>query len=471
MTMHDRFALMRLLRFTQAAPLTLLLACGGGVGSIDPGPATRISVSGNVDPEVVALIDQQAGLVDSAPENAERRVDLALAFEANALWDEAEQAWDIALMFDPDQPVWLLHKGIALTNRGAIDEAVATYKRAIELDPTLGAAWHRLGLLQLERGEDELALASFTEVVRGNPRMPSPLVGQAEALNNLEREAEAAKACEQALALDPTYKRGHYVLGIAYRGLGRMDEALRELALGADSEVRFVGDALSAKLARYRRGFGTRIEDALDFVNAGMPAKAVPLLEKALMSQPTHRVALVNLGVAYIKLGRNEDAIEILKRASALDDKDFAVLINLATAEMGLRRFPDALKHSEEAVRAAPQVSATYYMRSHAYLAFGRVGEAFADLRKAASINIEDPRYPIEAAECALRMGRTEEAVELYAAGLNLDPNHLPALVSMGTAAEQLGRRSVAEDAYRRAKALSPKNEKVIAFGKQLGLE
>ncbi len=453
------------------ALLPLLLTIGCSKGPANPGSATRLASASGFDADVVELVVQRADLVDAKPEDVKRRVSLALAYEANSLWVEAEAAWDAALSFDPDEPTWLTHKGVALTNRGQIEEALACFERATALDPTLDSARFRLGLLQLQLGEDESALASFRKVVARQASTPAAHVGVAEALVNLEREQEAALACSKALELDPSFKRAHYVLGMAYRGLGRLEDAERELALGADSDPRFLPDGLSAELNSYRRGYGARIQDALDLVNAGKSAQAVPLLEKVVEGHPTDRVALVNLGVAYINVGRNSESIEVLKRAHDLDESDFAVLINLATAEMGLQRLGDALKHSEDAVRAAPNVSATYYMRSHAYIAHGRFGEAFTDLRKAASLDTGDPRYPIEAGDCAVRMGRNEEAIELYAEGLKLQPNSLPALVSMGVIADKLGRRSVAEDAYRRAKALQPTHERVIQLGQRLGLQ
>lgn len=424
-----------------------------------------------IDPDVQALAAKRAAAVNAQPLDPDLRVSLALGYEANGLWVEAEDAWEDALHFDPDQPVWLTHKATAVANRGALDEGRALYRRAVELDPQLDAARFRLALLLLEEGRDSEALEELEVVVRNQPQAPSPLVAKAEALSNLEREAEAAEACEEALRLDSGYKRGHYVLGLAYRGLGRLEDAQRELALGADSEQRYVSDALAVKLNAARRGYGARIEDAIKLVNAGRSADAVPLLEKVLEQHPTDRVALVNLGVAEINLGRNEDAIATLERALALDEKDFAVLINLATAEMALGKNALALRYSEQAVKAAPNVSATYYMRAHAFMAHARFGEAYTDLKRAAALDTDDPRYPIEAADCAAQLGRREEAIELYAAGLRLQPNHLPATVSMGMVAETLGRRAVALDAYRKAKSLNPNHERVRALGARLGQE
>lgn len=450
-----------------ASAWVLATACGPG----HPGPALRLGAGQDFDPDVVELIERLADAVDAQPKSTDPRVQLALAFEANELWARAESCWDQALSMDPDQAVWLAHRAAALTKRGALDEGMEGYERAVELDPYLVAARQRLGLLLLEQGQDELALTEFREVMQRFPQSALPYIGAAQALNNLEREEEAVKACLQALEHDTGNRRAHYVLGLAYRGLGRMAEAERELALGADSETEILPDPLSGRLASYRRGYGARVQDALAHINSGEPERAIPLLSKALEARPNDRAVLVNLGVAYINRKRYSEGIEVLHKAHALDLQDFAVLINLATAELALKRLPEALEHSEQTVRAAPNISATYYMRSHAYLVHGRVDEAYADLIEAASLDTGDPRYPIEAGDCAVRMNRMEDAIDLYAKGLRLQPNHLPALVSTAVVADQLGRRPVAVDAYQRAKALAPEHERVVRLGKRLGLE
>ena len=445
----------------------LLAACGPG----HPGPALRLEPGSDFDSEVLELVTQCADAVDADPKDSGKRVDLALAFEANDLWVEAEACWDQMLSMDPDQPVWLTHKAGALAKRGALEEATATFERAVQNDPSLTAARYRLGLLRLEMGQDELALADFQDVTRRVPQSALAYIGAAQALNNLERENEAVQACAKALERDPKSKRAHYVLGLAYRALGRLNDAQRELALGTDSETLYLPDPLSEKVSRFRRGYGARIQDALRLINNGKPQAAIPLLSKALEARPKDRTVLVNLGVAYINLKRFEEGIEVLLKAHEWNPLDFAVLINLATAELALKKFPAALEHSEQAVRTAPNVSATYYMRSHAYIVYGRFDEAYADLIQAAALDRSDYRYPIEAGDCAARMNRLEDAIVHYSKGLSLQPNHLPALVSTAVIADRIGRRSLALDSYQRAKALQPKHERVIALGKRLGVE
>ena len=143
----------------------------------------------------------------------------------------------------------------------------------------------------------------------------------------------------------------------------------------------------------------------------------------------------------------------------------------MANSVGALKRAADALKNSKQAVRAAPNVSATYYIRSHAHITLGRFDEAYADLVQASSLDTGDARYPIEAGDCAVRLHRPEDAIRHYTKGLTLQPDHLPALVSRAAIADQLGDRTLAVNSYRRAKALQPNHERVIRLGKRLGLE
>ena len=62
---------------------------------------------------------------------------------------------------------------------------------------------------------------------------------------------QRVEAIERAVALDPRYRASRYALGLAYRGLGLLDQAQRELALGLDAQTRYLADPLSSQVAAY----------------------------------------------------------------------------------------------------------------------------------------------------------------------------------------------------------------------------
>jgi curved DNA-binding protein CbpA len=82
------------------------------------------------------------------------------------------------------------------------------------------------GLAAEEGKEYERAIRFFNEAVRSNPRNPDYLYKLAEAVLNYQNNFEKARSlCLKAIELgegDPKY---HFILGLAYKGLGQMSAA------------------------------------------------------------------------------------------------------------------------------------------------------------------------------------------------------------------------------------------------------
>ncbi len=63
----------------------------------------------------------------------------------------------------------LTNLGVALSNLGARDEALAYARRAVELRPEWATAHHNLGMVLGRRGETDAALAAYEQVLRIEP--------------------------------------------------------------------------------------------------------------------------------------------------------------------------------------------------------------------------------------------------------------------------------------------------------------
>ena len=87
----------------------------------------------------------------------------------------------------------------------------------------------------------------------------------AEALLRDGEHQRAADLCERALRFAPGYKRAHYNLGLAYRGLGRKDEAADELNKGLEAKKK----AAVAACEEAVKGTSSRIQLFNDYYPAG----------------------------------------------------------------------------------------------------------------------------------------------------------------------------------------------------------
>jgi tetratricopeptide (TPR) repeat protein len=171
--------------------------------------------------------------------------------------------------------------------RGQVDDAYWRVREAIRLDPQFLSAFNTLGVVYLRHGDPrraEAALAFVGQFEKDNPRV---LANQAQALRELGRTDEA-NAIQQRLAhlepyppffhfnrgraalnagrlaearedfireLDraPDYHEFHYWLAIADFGLGRVEEARKELDLAMrDAVKRSDHDLYAAKLDKLK---------------------------------------------------------------------------------------------------------------------------------------------------------------------------------------------------------------------------
>ncbi|MBE9187132.1 tetratricopeptide repeat protein [Microcoleus sp. LEGE 07076] len=116
--------------------------------------------------------------------------------------------------------------GNSLQSSGRFDDAVAAYKKAVELNPNFSWSYHGLGdvLLKLEGWED--AVAAYKKAVELNPDFSWSYHNLGDALLKLERWEEAAAAYRCEIALNSDFAWSFCNLGDALTKLKQWDEAI-----------------------------------------------------------------------------------------------------------------------------------------------------------------------------------------------------------------------------------------------------
>jgi tetratricopeptide (TPR) repeat protein len=131
----------------------------------------------------------------------------------------------------PDQP----ERGADWYERGAEmeedspEEAMAAYRRALELDPDLADAHVNLGRLLHERGETAEAERHYRLALAARPDDTTAAYNLGVVLQDLGRLREAADAYVAALDLDRALADAHYNLSGIYEQLGEPEAAFRHL--------------------------------------------------------------------------------------------------------------------------------------------------------------------------------------------------------------------------------------------------
>ncbi|NQE33671.1 tetratricopeptide repeat-containing sulfotransferase family protein [Microcoleus asticus] len=116
--------------------------------------------------------------------------------------------------------------GNSLQESGRFDDAVAAYKKAIELNPNFSWSYHSLGdvLLKLEKWEE--AVAAYKKAVELNPDFSWSYHNLGDALLKLRRWEEAAAAYRCEIALNSDFAWSFCNLGDALTKLKQWDEAI-----------------------------------------------------------------------------------------------------------------------------------------------------------------------------------------------------------------------------------------------------
>ncbi|MBN1424344.1 tetratricopeptide repeat protein [Candidatus Fermentibacteria bacterium] len=129
----------------------------------------------------------------------------------------------------PHDPVVLGSLGRAALARGAYGEAEQLLNSALESDPGFYPALLNKGILLVNLGDCEGAIALYDRALEVNPRYPEAHSNRANALAILGRVEEALKDYGRALELKPGFADAHYNYAYTLSRMGRTDDALGEL--------------------------------------------------------------------------------------------------------------------------------------------------------------------------------------------------------------------------------------------------
>jgi len=149
-------------------------------------------------------------------------------------------------------------------SQGKTLDAIASLKRAIDLDPKLADAESYLGVIYLQQSDPQQAAKHLKRAVGINPYLTDAHNSLGVAYTGLKKydraleefqtalkdktyetpekiylntghlyleqgkTDEAIKSCRQAVAINPKYVRGFYVLGMAYQQAGQADLAAQQ---------------------------------------------------------------------------------------------------------------------------------------------------------------------------------------------------------------------------------------------------
>jgi tetratricopeptide (TPR) repeat protein len=140
----------------------------------------------------------------------------------------AEESARKALALNPALPRAHLLLGEIALARGQSANAIADFEQERNLNPVDGAVYERLGDAYIRAGDFDRAQQALDRAVLLEPTVNIPFILLGKVLLKQKNSLMAKMYLEHALEMDPRNYMAHYLLGQAYRALGRTDDAARE---------------------------------------------------------------------------------------------------------------------------------------------------------------------------------------------------------------------------------------------------
>jgi len=163
-----------------------------------------------------------------------------------------------------------------------------------------------------------------------------------------------------------------------------------------------------------------------------------------------------NVGEAYDKLGKYDEAIVEFEGALKIEPNYFFGLNNLGNIYGKQRKLPQAIGYFQRALEQKPDYSPAHYNLARAFHLTGKRQEAAESYRKAIKSNPYFEQAFYNLAFLAMELSLFDEAIQNFKKFLAMQPNHSKAHFGLGNGLMMKGHLDLALAEYRKSAQLDP---------------
>jgi tetratricopeptide (TPR) repeat protein len=394
--------------------------------------------------EAVAFLEQ------SAPDNPRLYSTLAEFYGRQNRWQEATDAYALALQRSPRNFDLRVGYGSALLNLGGKANAVKArdaLRDALSGRSTDQRALYLLSQAERRSGELDAAEATARRLIGLNSSGPRGFLALAEALEDRQRYQAVVDALAPAVAEFRSSSTAAIALpallphlGFAYQQLGRsqnavevFQEALKlspddatiagELAQAQIGVKNYVAAVSTIQAARTKSPDDLRLArlEAQALHHSGKTDQGIAVLQNLLQRHANDPAAHIALAQGYMFANRGPQAIQVLRDAQAKFPDESRIVFELGSTFDKQKRFADAEAAFRQLIAKEPENA----------LALNYLGYILAD-----------------------RGERLDESVSLLLRALKIEPENGSYLDSLGWAYYKGGKLDLAEEHLKRAAEL-----------------
>lgn len=276
---------------------------------------------------------------------------LARLYHAYEFFDAAEIAYANAARIAAGDARWPHLLAYLYTQTGRFDRAAAQFSAARRIQPDDRVLAIYLGNVYLGLNRLADAREEFQAVVETYPAAARRGLGEVSLRER--RFAEAADHFRFVLDRAPQATAVHYSLAMAYRGLGRLNDARVQLQQRGGGEVR-PADPIVDSLASLVRGERINVARGTRAFLNGQFRDAADAFRAAIEAAPSSIPARLGLGMALAQMGDAAGAATELGAVLRLDPGNVTAHAGLGMMSARLGREQEALDHVRAALAGHP---------------------------------------------------------------------------------------------------------------------
>jgi tetratricopeptide (TPR) repeat protein len=332
---------------------------------------------------------------------------MGCAWRQTTFWQDSETLWTHALACNSQNYVAHNDVGLVLADRGRLDQAMAHYQKALEIDPDYALAHYNLAVILAGRGQVDSAITHYQKALEIKPDYAHAYYNLAVVLADRGQVDSAITHYQKALEIKPDFAEAHNNLGNALAGRGRVDSAIahyqKALEIKPDDAEAHnnLGNALAGRgrvdsaIAHYQKALEIKPDYADAHYNLGNALlglgqwnEALEQLRKVVELSPGGAVPRNTLGVVLAAHGRFDEALPQFQKALQIQPNYAEARKNLALLratcpQASLRNGAEAIAHAQRAKQLLGDVPGVLDTLAAAYAEAGRFPEALAATRKA----------------------------------------------------------------------------------------
>jgi serine/threonine protein kinase/cytochrome c-type biogenesis protein CcmH/NrfG len=297
------------------------------------------------------------------------------ASTTDKIWlDRTAESVEQAENRNPDLPEVHRIAGLLQDDAGWYQQAIASYVRAIEIDPGNADAYRRLGETYNHNEQTDEALSAFHKAIERDPQQYRNYRDLGDCYVERARYQEAITQFRKALELAPNEPLVRYHLGRAYLDAGQLAAAEREMRM-------------AIALKEIPNGLGSL---GLVLIYQSRDSEAIPVILRALQLSPKECVWWMDLGIAYARVGDASDSVRAFQHASDLAEQELTqnprftlsrAYLAYSSARLGDHRRSDS--EIAQALQQSPSDADVRFMAAITYEALGRREDTLAVLSTA----------------------------------------------------------------------------------------